>query len=119
MYHRRMGVSRLDHIKRTLISVLPFPGETILVLAGMGCYLGTCAILRRPLSWAWALVPGLCLSLTIEAWEIWDHWRVPGLAVRGQTLAILGRHMRDVLVMNLPAAAVFATALWLEHTSAR
>jgi hypothetical protein len=119
MYHRPVQVSWLDRIKGTLISVLPFPAETLLVVAGLGCYLGTCVILRRPLSWAWALVPGLCLALTIEAWEIWDHWSAPGLSVRGQVLAILGRHMKDVLVMNLPAVAVFATALWLERATVR
>ena len=111
-----MRVSWLGRIKRALISILPFEGETLLVLIGVGCYLGTCAILRRPLSWAWALVPGMCLSLAIEAWEIWDHWGSPGLALRGNGLAILGRHMKDLLVMNLPAAAVFATVLWLERT---
>jgi hypothetical protein len=114
-----MRGSWLERCKRALVTVLPFPGELFLVLAGLGCYLGTCAILRRPLSWAWALVPGLCLSLAIEGWEIWDHWGAAGLAARGQLLAILGRHMRDVLVMNLPAAAVFATALWFERTTVR
>ena len=114
-----MRASWLEHVKRAVASVLPFPGEVILGIAGLGCYLGTCAILRRPLSWAWALVPGLCLSLAIEAWEIWEHWGAPGLAVRGQVLAILGRHMKDVLIMNLPAVAVFATALWLERTTVR
>ena len=114
-----MRGSWLEGAKRTIVSVLPFSGETLLVLAGLGCYLATCAILRRPLSWAWALVPGLCLSLAIEGWEIWDHWGAPGLAVRGQVLAILGRHMKDVLVMNLPAVTVFATALWLERAAVR
>ena len=105
--------------KSALLSVLPLPGETILVLAGLGCYLGTCVILRRPLTWAWALVPGLCLSLAIEAWEIWDYWGTPGLAIRGQTLSILGRHLKDAAVMNLPAAAVVVAALWLERAAGR
>ena len=95
------------------MSFLPLSGETFLILAGIGCYLGTCAILRRPLSWAWALIPGLCLSLVIEGWEIWDHWGGSGLAIRGQVLAILGRHMKDVLIMNLPASAVCLTAIWV------
>jgi len=114
-----MSGSWLERVKRMVVSILPFPGAVFLVLAGMGCYLGTCALLRRPLSWAWALVPGLCLSLLIEAWEIWDHWGAPGISVRGQVPAILGRHMKDVLIMNLPAVAVFATAFWLERTTVR
>ena len=65
-----MRGSWLERVKRTLVAALPFSGETFLVLTGVGCYLGTCVILRRPLSWAWALVPGLCLSLAIERWEI-------------------------------------------------
>ncbi len=119
MYHPPMPPSWLERLKSALISIAPFPGETLLVLAGLGCYLGTCVILRRPLTWVWALVPGLCLSLAIEAWEIWDHWYGSGLEVRGQILGILGRHLKDVAIMNLPAAAVVATALWLERAAIR
>ena len=109
----------LERVKHTLVSIFPLPAEALLVLAGLGCYLGTCAILRRPLTWVWALVPGLCLSLAIEAWEIWDHWGGPGVAVRGQVLGILGRHLKDVALMNLPPAAIVATAHWLERVAAR
>ena len=114
-----MHPSWLERVKSTLVSILPFSGETYLVLAGLGCYLGTCAILRRPLSWVWALVPGLVLSLAIEAWEIQDHWGASGFALRGQTLAILGRHLKDVAIMNLPPAAIVAAAHWLERAAAR
>ena len=111
MDHRPMGPmagSWLNRTKEMLISTLPFPGETLLALLGLGCYLGTCTILRRPLSWAGALVPGLCLSLAIEAWEIHAHWSASGVSIRGH-----------VLVMNLPAAVVCATALWLDRTHVR
>ena len=118
-YHSLLGIAGITayHGLLTLFGVRE--GETLLVLIGLGCYLGTCAILRRPLSWAWALVPGLCLSWAIEAWEIHDHWSASGRSIRGQVPGILGRHLRDVLVMNLPAAAVSATALWLERTHLR
>ena len=76
-------------------------------------------ILRRPLSWVWALVPGLCLSLALEAWEIWDHWGAQGFAIRGQTLAILARHFKDVALVNVPPAAIVATAHWLERAAGR
>lgn len=114
-----MTPSWLERFKSTLISVLPLPGALFLVLAGLGCYLGTCAILRRPLSWVWALLPGLALSLAIEAWEIQDHWGASGFALRGQTLAILGRHLKDVAIMNLPPAVIVAVAQWLERSAAR
>ena len=112
-----MQPSWLERLKSTLVSILPFPGELFLLMAGLGCYLGTCAILRRPLSWAWALVPGLVLSLAIEGWEIQDHWGASGFALRGQTLAILGRHLKDVAIMNVPPAAIVATAYWLDRTA--
>jgi hypothetical protein len=114
-----MHESWLERIKSTLVTVLPLPGEALLILAGLGCYLGTCVLLRRPLTWVWALVPGLCLSFAIEVWEIWDHWVVSELSARGQLLAILARHLKDVAIMNLPAAAIVATALWLERVAVR
>ena len=33
---------------------------------------------RRPLTWAWALVPGTCLSVVIESWEVWDFYGAAG-----------------------------------------
>jgi hypothetical protein len=107
-----MDGSWLARAKQTLISLSPFPAEVWFVLAGLGCYLATCAIARRPLTWVWALVPGLCLSLAIEGWEIWDHWGGREVALRGQLAGILARHLKDVALMNLPPAAVVAFMHW-------
>jgi len=114
-----MRASWLERIKDTLLAAVPLQGESLLALAGLACYLGTCIVLRRRLSWGWAIVPGICLSLVIEGWEIWDHWIARGATVRGHVLGILGRHLRDVAIMNLPAAAVAATASWLERAALR
>lgn len=107
----------MQRLKEGLTAILP--GELILILLGLGCYLATCLVLRRPLTWAWALVPGLALSLMIEAWEIWDHYGAAGLARSsgGQIAAILGRHLKDIAIMNLPAVAVFAVAVWLARAA--
>jgi len=107
-----MQGSWLERVKHTLISLFPFPAEVWFVLTGLACYLGTCVIWRRPLTWAWALVPGLCLSLAIEGWEIWDHWGGRDVVLRGEIFGILGRHLKDVALMNLPPAAIVAIAHW-------
>jgi len=109
----------LERIKDTLLALAPLQGETLLVLAGIGCYLTTCLTLRRPLSWFWALVPGLVLSVALEAWEIWRHWLAPGLSLRGQVPGILGRHLKDVALVTLPPALVAAAAAWLERDPVR
>jgi hypothetical protein len=109
----------LDRIKETLLALVPLQAETLLVLLGLVCHLATCLILRRPLSWLWALVPGLVLAVALEAFEIWQHWLAPGLSLRGQVLGILGRHLRDVALVTVPPALVAAAASWLERGAAR
>ncbi len=68
-----MDESLLHRLKVLAHSIVPVPSDALLVVAGLACYLGTCLIARQSLHWAWALVPGLCLSLALEAWEMWDY----------------------------------------------
>jgi hypothetical protein len=92
--------------------VLPLSGDAVLILLGLATYLATCLLSRHPLTWGWALVPGVCLAILLEAWEIWDHYGQAGLAELGRLgfFSVVARHSRDVLVMNLAPLAVFLAA---------
>jgi hypothetical protein len=93
---------------------IPIPGPLALVLMGLGCYLVTCLIARRPLTWRWALVPGLVLSLVIESWEVWDHYSATGLA-ETSLLGIALRHLEDVALVNVSPVAVYTIAFFWER----
>ncbi len=94
---------------QTIKGSIPIPGPAVLVLAGLGCYLVTCFVARRPLTWAWALAPGICLSVLIESWEVWDYYDAAGFG-GSSVLGIVGRHVKDVAVMNALPVAVFVVA---------
>ncbi len=94
---------------QTIKGSIPIPGPAVLVLAGLACYLLTCFVARRPLTWAWALVPGIFLSVLIESWEVWDFYGASGFG-GSNVWGIAGRHMKDVAVMNAVPVAVFVVA---------
>lgn len=97
---------------KTVKDAIPIPGPLVLIFAGLGCYFLTCFVTQRPLTWGWALLPGLLLSLVIESWEVWDHYAISGLA--GSSLfGIVGRHLKDVALMNALPVAIFSVATWL------
>ena len=110
-----MDPSPLDRLKHFILSTVGLAPEALLVLLGLVCYLATCLIARQPLTWAWALVPGLCVSVALEAAEVWNHYGAEGLAkaTPADLLGIGLRHARDVLVTNLAPVLVFLTALLL------
>ena len=92
--------------------VLPLSGDAILILIGLAAYLGTCIVSRHPLTWAWALLPGVALAVLLEGWEIWDFHGPAALGEFGPAgianLAV--RHSRDILIMNLAPVTVFLAA---------
>lgn len=94
----------MGDIKHALLSVLP--GEALLVLAGLGCYLAAWLVLRRRPGWA--LLPGLVLSLAMEGRDIVAHYGVSGFfAVPAAEMAsIVARHMTDVVLFNAVPALV-------------
>ena len=89
--------------------------DAVLAFLGLTCFLATCLIAGKPLTWAWALLPGLCLALLIEAAEIVDHYGLRGFFALGTAgvADVLFRHGRDVLVANLAPLLVFGAASWL------
>ena len=105
----------LQKLKTFLLTSVGVPPQTLLVLFGLGCYLATCLVLRRPLTWPWALVPGLVLSVALECSEIWNYYGAEGLlkASSHDIGAILLRHSKDILLMNAAPVLVFVTALAL------
>lgn len=111
----------LHRLKLLSQTALPVSGDTVLVWLGLACYLATCLISRRALTWAWALVPGFLISVAIEGLEIWDHYGPQGLnkaGARGLTGIVL-RHARDVAVMNAAPAIVFLVAILIERAGHR
>lgn len=109
---RKRGL--LTDVKAFLRSALGLPPDVILAALGLGVYLTTCFVAGRSLGWGWALVPGLCLSLLIEAAEIREHHgaRVLFQADAKELVSIGLRHARDVGVMNLvPLMVVIAVNL--------
>lgn len=111
----------MDRLKQLLLDHLPLSADALLLLLGLLCYLGSCLVFRRPLTWPWALLPGLLLALAIEAAEIWAFHGGAGLgrAGAGGLAAIVGRHLRDVAVMTLPSVLVFLAALVLARWDLR
>lgn len=97
--------------------VLPLSGDAVLILLGLAVYLATCLLSRHPLSWAWALLPALCLALLLEAWEIWDFYGAAGLSELGRRgiVTVVVRHSRDILIMNLAPLGVFLAAHGVER----
>ncbi len=109
----------LDRLKALLRDGLGLAPDAILVFLGLGIFLATCLIGRRPLTWAWALLPGLGLALFLEAVEVWQHYGAQGLksATAAQLAGIVLRHARDLLVMNLAPVMVFGAAVLLQRLS--
>ena len=102
----------LQRLKFVVHMLLPLSGDAVLILLGLITYLATCLLTRHPLTWAWALVPGLCLAVALEIWEIWDYYGRTGLSDLGGAgiVPIAVRHSRDILIMNLAPLAVFVAA---------
>ena len=114
-----MQDSLLQRVKGFVQSVLDVSPDLLLVFLGLGCFLTTCLIARRPLTWVGALVPGLCLSVILEAMEIWGHYGTEGLAKTGASdlARILLRHAKDILIMNLAPSLILGTAILLDRFS--
>jgi len=100
---------QLRRLKEWVESAVPLPQPAVLGVIGLACFLGTCLVLRKPLSWGWALAPGIVLAVAIEAWEVWDHYGESGFG-RTSVAGVVARHLLDVAVMNLPAAVVWGVA---------
>jgi hypothetical protein len=109
-------LEQLKNITRSVTGVSP---DAIFVFLGLGCFLTTCLIARRPLTWAWALIPGFWLSIIVETLEIWDHYGAKGLFGTEATeiSTIFLRHSKDILVMNLGPSLVVLAATFLDGFS--
>jgi hypothetical protein len=88
---------------------------------GLVLFLGACVVARQGLSWHWALVPGIMVSLALEGVEIWEAWGPQKLGASSpkDLLAIAVRHSRDVLIMNLAPALVLLAAILIDRFSGR
>lgn len=107
-----MASRSLRRVKERLLGLLGLSPDAVFVLLGLACFLATCLLAGRPLNWAWALLPGLCLGLLLEGLEIIDHYGLRGFLglPAAQIGDILFRHSRDVLVLNLGPLLVWLTA---------
>jgi len=99
----------LGEIKSFLLNQLGLSPSLVLVLVGVLSHAALCLLLRAPLASPWGLLAPLGIGLLIEAYEIWEHYKVLGLTAAGNdpVAVILLRHSLDVLKMlALPAALV-------------
>jgi hypothetical protein len=66
----------IHEIRHALLAVVPLTNDAIHVYIGMLCLLSTCLLMRRPLSWWPALVPGFLISVLIEVFDLahGSHW---------------------------------------------
>ena len=60
----------LLYLKGLFLSLIPLTNDAIHIYIGLTSYLGICVLLRRPLSWWPALVPGAVVGLAIEMVDI-------------------------------------------------
>ncbi len=108
-----------ERLKTVIQSDLGISPDVVFVAAGLVLFVVTSLIFRKPFAWPWALLPGIIVSIVIEAVEIRAHYGLRGLADQsGSGLAgILLRHSRDFLVMNLaPLTVVIVANLWFRGT---
>ncbi len=107
----------LERLKDFVRSELGLPPDVMLVFIGLGLFLATSLVARRPLTWAWALIPGLCVSIFLESAEIWGQYGIHGLVEKDakEIATILLRHSRDILTMNLvPLVVVVVANVWVQ-----
>lgn len=67
--------STYQRVKLVVLSLLPLTKDALHVYIGCACLLVTAWVLRRPLSSMRLLVPGLLLSLAMEAADLRDGFR--------------------------------------------
>jgi hypothetical protein len=108
-----------DRLKDIVQSGLGISPDVIFVITGLALFLVTCLITRKPISWAWALIPGLCVSIFVEAVEMRDQYSLHGLTEKNakDLTTISLRHSRDILIMNLaPLLLVIFANLWFRNS---
>jgi hypothetical protein len=66
----------IHEFRTALLAVVPLTNDAIHIYIGMLCLLSTCLLLRRPLNWWPALLPGFVVSVLIEAFDLMhgSHW---------------------------------------------
>ena len=94
--------SLYQRFKLIVLSVVPLSKDAVHVYIGCTCLLGAAALLRWPLSAFKTLLPGLLLSLAMEAADLRDEWRERHLR--------WGDSVHDIVNTNLLPLAVVALA---------
>lgn len=107
---------RLKSIAESELGISP---DVMFVIIGLVLFLVTCLIFRKPVSWGWALIPGLCVSIFVETAEIIDQYGLHGLTEKDvkDLVTILLRHSRDILATNLaPFVLVIVANVWFRRS---
>jgi hypothetical protein len=60
----------IHEFRNALFAIVPLTNDAIHIYIGMLCLLSTCLLLRRPLSWWLAQLPGFVVSVLIEAFDL-------------------------------------------------
>ena len=109
----------LECLKAIVESELGIPPDAMFVVIGLALFLITCLIFSRSVSWPWALIPGLCVSIFVEVAEILDQYGLYALTEKETKVlaTILSRHSRDILIMNLaPLLLVIVANFWFRNS---
>jgi hypothetical protein len=105
----------LEQIKFCIRDQLALPQSAALVLVGCIAHLALNALLRKSPTSAWGLLAPLVLTVALESYEIWIHYRNVGLFAPGNDplVTILARHGLDVVkTLAAPLLLVVIGALF-------
>ena len=70
--------SSYQALKLRVLAVIPLAKDAVHVYIGFGCYAASILLLRLPLGSGRALLPGLLVSLGMEALDLRDDWQGTG-----------------------------------------
>lgn len=91
----------VGNLKRFITDTLGLSPALALIAIGLASHLLLNVLLRKPLTAPHGLLLALVIGMSIEGYEIWQAYRNAGLFPPGNDplLTILGRHLRDVLIL--------------------
>jgi hypothetical protein len=93
--------SLYQRFKLIVLSVVPLSKDAVHVYVGCACLLAVAAVLRWPLSAFKTLLPGLVLSLLMEAADLRDELKERRLRWRDSVHDIVNTNLVPVVIVTL------------------
>lgn len=112
--HRPMIEFAADYqtFKRPILAALSLSKDAVHAHLGLICFLLTALVCRRSLRWPYALLPGFCLSLGMEALDLVHSYRVEGPLI---WVWAWSASLHDLVNTNAPALMTYVTARLLQR----